>query len=326
MDEKRVQRIFLVGVSILLVAAGIYLYVLIAPKKDKNNVVPKEVKLFPKDTARIYDNKMKAYNDLDKEKEQQQKVKDNAVNVDIGQLFDGSGKTNEETQKEEVKKDVEDAKPIKKEQTHTQVSTHAVKSVKQPVKPVKSTVQIEPEPPKTKPTSTGGLGIYTAKKKNTTSSEAVAEQNNFYPAYFDEDTKIKNNSPVVLILRSDATIDGISFKKNATFYGLVSDAGPYFDIQLTSCKNTDGKSYHLNDIVVYNEKYNRGIVHEGNLDKSVKESSTQSADNLTTTVSSASPIIGAATQTVSNTIKNLSQKRQPEISIRQGYKVFIKKN
>jgi hypothetical protein len=325
--DKKTQTIFFVVVGIVFIVFIIlFIDSLSGNKKDSNDIVPDQVNVFDKDTTnKIYKNKVKAYNDLDEEIEKE-KVKE-GVNVDLGKVFSSEKKSQveiDEPQEPERKTETDKGtvNPVKpKSQIKRKVFENTVKS--EPISS-NSKVAFNNEP-------TSDFGIYTVKKKSVegAAQEPKASQNNFYPAYFEEDTKIKDNSPVVLILRSDALLEGISFKKNATLYGYASDAGNYFDISITSVKNTDGKSYHVNNLVIYNEKYGRGIAHEGKLDNSVKESADETANDLGANMpvsTSATEQIGVnvATRAVGRTIQNLSKARQPEISIRHGYKLYVK--
>jgi hypothetical protein len=325
--DKKTQTIFFVVVGIVFIVFIILFIDSISEnKKDSNDIVPNEVNVFDKDsTNKIYKNKVKAYNDLDEEREKE-KVKE-GVNVDLGKIFTSERKTEQE---------IEESQELeRKTETEKQVVSSPKPQTFTRKKAFENTVKTEP----TGSNDMGGVnndpasdfGIYSVKKKSVEqgAQESKATQNNFYPAYFEEDTKIKDNSPVVLILRSDALLEGISFKKNATLYGYASDAGNYFDISITSVKNTDGKSYHVNNLVIYNEKYGRGIAHEGKLDNSVKESADETANDLGANMpvsTSATEQVGVnvATRAVGRTIQNLSKARQPEISIRHGYKIFVK--
>ena len=67
--------------------------------------------------------------------------------------------------------------------------------------------------------SSGGFGIYQSKEtiSNTKSNNTVnSSKDEFYPAYLEEDTKIKANSPVVFVLSSDIYLSGVHYKKNST--------------------------------------------------------------------------------------------------------------
>jgi hypothetical protein len=87
----------------------------------------------------------------------------------------------------------------------------------------------------------------------------------------EEDTKIKNQSSVVFFLLEDCTIDGSVFKKNSILYGKASEHGGVFDINIYQIMNTDGNIYSVNGLLVFDEKYSRGLAYEGNLNESVRE-------------------------------------------------------
>jgi len=93
----------------------------------------------------------------------------------------------------------------------------------------------------------------------------------FIPAMLEEDTKIKNQSSVVFFLLEDCTIDGSVFKKNSILYGKASEHGGVFDINIYQIMNTDGNISPVTGLLVFDEKYSRGLAYEGSLNESVRE-------------------------------------------------------
>jgi Protein of unknown function (DUF3714). len=184
------------------------------------------------------------------------------------------------------------------------------------------------QPVKREEENSGGFGIYQAKSSNTKSKENTSpssQKDEFYPAYLEEDTKIKNNGSVVFVLSKDVYIGGVFYKKNSTLFGKVSDAGNYFDIKIRNIKTTDGNSYTVN-LVVYNENYSRGIVYEGKIDKAVKEASDETVNDVSTTATGTTTEEGIrlAARGVDNGIKALTRQRQVVVNLYQGYKIYLK--
>lgn len=180
--------------------------------------------------------------------------------------------------------------------------------------------------PSTKEEDPGGFGIVVSERSKKSNSASQARRGGFFSASLEEDTKVKNQSSVVFFLLSDCDIDGTTFKKNSVLYGKAYESGNVFDIRINQVMNTDGKVYTVSNIFVYDEKYSRGLPGEGKLNQSVKESASQTSDNLSSSLSSAAAGNGVdlAVTAVDNTIKAINRKKEPSISLMKGYKVFIK--
>jgi hypothetical protein len=186
------------------------------------------------------------------------------------------------------------------------------------------------ESPQKKEEDTGGFGIVVSdrmvSKKN--SSNAQSKNGGFIPAMLEEDTKIKNQSSVVFFLLEDCTIDGSVFKKNSILYGKASEHGSVFDINIYQIMNTDGNIYSVNGLLVFDEKYSRGLAYEGNLNESVREGMGQTTSDASSSLSSAitsTTGVGIAAGAVDNTIKAMTRKKEASINLYKGYRVFIKK-
>ena len=143
----------------------------------------------------------------------------------------------------------------------------------------------------------------------------------------EEDTRIKNQSSVVFFLLEDLTLDGTVFKKNAILYGKAIENINVFDINIYQVMNTDGNVLSVNGLIVYDEKYSRGLPYEGNLNESVREGASQTTNETSSAISSkiGTTGVGIAANAVDNTIKAMTRKKEPTISLYKGYKVFIKK-
>ena len=190
--------------------------------------------------------------------------------------------------------------------------------------------EIKSEPPQKKEEDPGGFGIIVSErssgKKSTSGSQA--NSGGFTAAMLEEDTKIKNQSSVVFFLLEDLAIDGKVFKKNAILYGKARENNNVFDINIYQIMNTDGNVSPVNGLIVFDEKYSRGLPYEGNLNESVREGVGQTTNETSSAVSSgiaAGTGVGIAANAVDNTIRAMTRKKDPIISLYKGYRVFIKK-
>ena len=157
--------------------------------------------------------------------------------------------------------------------------------------------------------------------------ENKTNDNDFIPAYLEDNTKVKNRQPVVFILSSNCVIEGHDLKKNSILFGKATDTGNMFDIKISQAKNIDGTMISLKKTVVYNENYDRGIAHSGKMTKALKEAEGETTNDISSQASSSvSSIPGAdlAVSAVDNTIKAMSRQKENEIYLDQGYKIFIK--
>ncbi len=162
-------------------------------------------------------------------------------------------------------------------------------------------------------------------KKSASNNNFKNQNEDFFPAYLEEDTKITDKAAVVFILDKDCIINGTQISKNSLLFGTVVNASSRFDIFIHNVKNTDGATLNLNNVVVFNEKYGRGIVPEGNVSKALKQSAGQSAVNATGDLGySTNTAVNLAQQGLSNTVNALTGSRNPSITLSQGYRVFIK--
>jgi len=186
------------------------------------------------------------------------------------------------------------------------------------------------ESPQKKEEDTGGFGIVVSdrsgSKKNSSNSQT--KNGGFIPAMLEEDTKIKNQSSVVFFLLEDCTIDGSVFKKNSILYGKASEHGSIFDINIYQIMNTGGNITSVTGLLVFDEKYSRGLAYEGSLNESVREGMGQTTSEASSSLSSgiaSGTGVGIAANAVDNTIKAMTRKKEASINLYQGYRVFIKK-
>jgi len=245
-------------------------------------------------------------------------------------------------QEPEVKKDLSktadfktyQSEPRKVVENKYNSEDQVAKPVTQKQYPIKAKeeilVETKSEAPQNKEEDTGGFGIIVSErssgKKSTSGSQA--KNGGFTAAMLEEDTKIKNQSSVVFFLLEDLSIDGKVFKKNAILYGKASEYGNVFDINIYQIMNTDGVVSSVNSLIVFDEKYSRGLAYEGNLNESVREGASQTTNETSSAISSgiaAGTGVGIAANAVDNTIRAMTRKKEPIISLYKGYRVFIKK-
>jgi Conjugative transposon, TraM len=237
---------------------------------------------------------------------------------------DLSEKVNFKTYKSEPKKVVEIKADNKAHETTP------VRQKKDPIKPnedIKS--ETKNEASQKLADDSGGFGIVVSErsgnKKNSPGSQA--KNGGFFPAILEEDTRIKNQSSVVFFLLEDCVVDGTLLKKNAILYGKAIENERIFDINIYQIMNSDGNVLPVTGVVVFDEKYSRGLPYEGNLNESVREGMGQTTNETSTSLSSkiGSTAAGVAVSAVDNTVKAMTRKKEASINLYKGYKVFIKK-
>ena len=223
----------------------------------------------------------------------------------------------------------EPRKVVEKESSTEDQVKKPVTQKQEPTK-AKEDTETKSEASQKKEEDPGGFGIIVSErssgKKSTSGSQA--KNGGFTAAMLEEDTKIKNQSSVVFFLLEDLSIDGKVFKKNAILYGKASEYGNVFDINIYQIMNTDGVVSSVNSLIVFDEKYSRGLAYEGNLNESVREGVGQTTNETSSAISSgiaAGTGVGIAANAVDNTIRAMTRKKEPIISLYKGYRVFIKK-
>jgi hypothetical protein len=111
-------------------------------------------------------------------------------------------------------------------------------------------------------------------------------------------------------------------------HGKARENNNVFDINIYQIMNTDGIVLPVTGLIVFDEKYSRGLPYEGNLNESVREGVGQTTNETSSAVSSgiaAGTGVGIAANAVDNTIRAMTRKKDPIISLYKGYRVFIKK-
>jgi len=224
----------------------------------------------------------------------------------------------------------EPRKVVEKKDVNENDRTLTVVKKQEPIKAKEDVkTEIKSEAPQKKEEDTGGFGIVVSDRNshNKNASNSQAKNGGFISAMLEEDTKIKNQSSVVFFLLEDMNVDGSVFKKNAILYGKALESGNVFDINIYQIMNTDGNVSSVTGLIVFDEKYSRGLSYEGNLNESVREGVGQTTNETSSSISSkiGTTGVGIAANAVDNTIKAMTRKKEATINLYKGYKVFIKK-
>jgi hypothetical protein len=224
----------------------------------------------------------------------------------------------------------EPLKVVEKKDVNENERTQTVVKKQEPIKAKEDVkTEIKSEAPQKKEEDTGGFGIIVSNRNNNNKNASTSQAKNggFISAMLEEDTKIKNQSSVVFFLLEDMNVNGSVFKKNAILYGKALESGNVFDINIYQIMNTDGNVSSVTGLIVFDEKYSRGLSYEGNLNESVREGVGQTTNETSSSISSkiGTTGVGIAANAVDNTIKAMTRKKEATINLYKGYKVFIKK-
>ncbi len=216
---------------------------------------------------------------------------------------------------EEPKRSVRKRNPIKTEEP-----------VEQPKEEVKVVVQEKPAEVKR-----GGLGIVRSGNGSeggsvAKSASASKEGKRYFPVILDESVTIKNNSSVVFLLLDDVNLGDVVVKKNSYLFGKARDNGVAFDVLIEEIKNTDGKVIGVKDrnIFIYDEKYSKGLAHEGKLNEAVNESAGESGSDAVGSIRTSNQTATQALRALDKTVGAIARKKETTISLSKGYKVFVK--
>ncbi|HUX94380.1 MAG TPA: conjugative transposon protein TraM [Bacteroidales bacterium] len=196
--------------------------------------------------------------------------------------------------------------------------------------PIKAKEETKSEATPKENEDTGGFGIVVSERSSSKNnvSNIPGKNGGFASAILEEDTRIKNQSSVVFFLLEDLTVNGTVIKKNAILYGKAIENSNVFDINIYQVMNPDGNVLSVNGLIVYDEKYSRGLPYEGNLNESVREGMNQTTNETSSSISSGIATgtgVGIAANAVDNTIRAMTRKKEATINLYKGYKVFIKK-
>ena len=316
MNENKFLYIFIAVLLFMVLGVGFYLYSTFTAGHDsgRSEIDVKKSKMQTRDSVNINEDRVKSYSNNDSLPESKR------LNIEWSRM----------SFKKKRKEDITQEKKTEKETTIRQVtSSYSPERKQQTV--IHDTVRIE-----TKSTTealpkndVGGFGIVESKKSiSTRSNTSQGRSAGFFSAMLEEDTQVKQGSSVVFFLLEDCTFNSILFKKNSILYGKATVDGKTFDIHIFQIMNTDNTVYSMTGLVVYDEKYSRGLAGEGTLNEAVRESANQTTDETTTTLTSTGNVaangVGIAAKALNNTIKAITRKKEPTINLFKGYKVFIK--
>jgi hypothetical protein len=315
MNENKFLYIFIAVLLFMVLGVGFYLYSTFTPGHEpgRSEIDVKKSKMQTRDSVNINQDRVKSYSKDDSLPQSKR------LNIEWSRM-NFRKKRNE---------DITQEKKTEQQRTIQQVSRSYTPERQQKV--IHDTVRIETKTntealPKDYP---GGFGIVESKKStNTRSITSQGRSAGFFSAMLEEDTQVKQGSSVVFFLLEDCTFNSIPFKKNSILYGKATVDGKTFDIHIFQIMNTDNTVYSMTGLVVYNEKYSRGLAGEGTLNEAVRESANQTTDETTTTLTSTGNVaangVGIAAKALNNTIKAITRKKEPTINLFKGYKVFIK--
>ena len=197
----------------------------------------------------------------------------------------------------------------------------------------------EPEPkpkaepkPEAKPRS--GFGIVMNSSTSFGNGSGVSGStnkvnNSFIPLVLEETLNIKNGSSVVFIAEKEFWHNGQKVNKNALLFGKANDTGRTFEIRINQIKNTTGKMIAANNLVIFDERYSRGLAHTGSLDDAVNEGTSEGTRDLTrdmTSTATRGTVAGAALSAFDRTIGSLTKQKEREnsLALRKGYRVYLK--
>ena len=316
MNENKFLYIFIAVLLFMVLGVGFYLYSTFTAGSEpgRSEIDVKKSKMQTRDSVNINEDRVKSYSNNDSLPQSKR------LNIEWSRM----------SFKKKRNVDLVQEKKTEQETTIRQITSGHTQEKKQQTV-IHDTVRIETK------TNTevllkddpGGFGIVESKKStNTRSSNSHGRSAGFFSAMLEEDTQVKQGSSVVFFLLEDCTFNSIPFKKNSILYGKATVDGKTFDIHIFQIMNTDNTVYSMTGLVVYDEKYSRGLAGEGTLNEAVRESANQTTDETTTTLTNTGNVaangVGIAAKALNNTIKAITRKKEPTINLFKGYKVFIK--
>jgi len=316
MNENKFLYIFIAVLLFMVLGVGFYLYSTFTAggEPGRSEIDVKKSKMQTRDSVNINEDRVKSYSNNDSLPQSKR------LNIEWSRM----------SFKKKRKEDITQEKKTEQETTIRQVTSSYSQERKQQTV-IHDTVRIE-----TKTTTEallkddpGGFGIVESKKSTSTrNNTSQGRSAGFFSAMLEENTQVKQGSSVVFFLLEDCTFNSIQFKKNSILYGKATVDGKTFDIHIFQIMNTDNTVYSMTGLVVYDEKYSRGLAGEGTLNEAVRESANQTTDETTTTLTNTGNVaangVGIAAKALNNTIKAITRKKEPTINLFKGYKVFIK--
>lgn len=317
MNENKFLYIFIAVLLFMVLGVGFYLYSTFTAGDEpgRSEIDVKKSKMQTRDSVNINEDRVKSYSSNDSIPQGKR------LNIEWSRMSVRKKKRNDENSEEKKTE----------QQTTIQQATRSYTPERKQQTVIHDTVRIE-----TKSTTealpkndVGGFGIVESKRSiNTRSSTSQGRSAGFFSAMLEEDTQVKQGSSVVFFLLEDCTFNSLQFKKNSILYGKATVDGKTFDIHIFQIMNTDNAVYSMTGLVVYDEKYSRGLAGEGTLNEAVRESANQTTDETTTTITNTGNVaansVAIAGKALNNTIKAITRRKEPTINLFKGYKVFIK--
>lgn len=316
MNENKFLYFFIAALLFMVLGVGYYLYSsFTGGEKGQNEIDVNKTKILTKDSVNINQDRVKSYGNVDSMPDSRR------LNISWSKMnFKNKKKIDDDNQERKTEQ-------VKTEIVYRQVQKNYTPERKQQTI-IHDTVRVENKSiPEIQ--DAGGFGIVTSDNSNSSRSNTSSKTNSlgFYAAMLEEDTQIKNGSSVVFFLLEDCTFEGTLFKKNSILYGKATTDGNTFDIRIFQIMNTNNHIYSTSRLIVYDEKYSRGLSGEGNLNEAVRESANQTSDETSNTLTSTSVAangVGIAAKALNNTIKAITRKKEPSINLFKGYRIFIK--
>ena len=157
-------------------------------------------------------------------------------------------------------------------------------------------------------------------KNAASTKDNSAKREKFINAFLEEETKISNKTYPVFILNEDTKIAGIQFPVMSVIYTQAFSEDTYFDVFAYQIMNiSNGRVYPVH-LVLYNEKYGRGIKYEGNFNKAAKSEGNDAAQQTSLNVQS------TYTQQGIQLVKQGIQKLQGEYSetLKKNWNCYFK--
>jgi hypothetical protein len=154
--------------------------------------------------------------------------------------------------------------------------------------------------------------------------QTLASFSSFFEAFLLSDTKVKNGSQLVFILSKDTDIQGVSFRKMSRIFAVAEYSSSNINVVGNVIQNTDGKKYPIK-FVGYNENYQEGIFNKSKIDESINQGSNDLVQDAVTIPSSKVAFVSTMLNSAGRATKEVF-KKQPEIHISEGYRMYFKSN
>lgn len=194
--------------------------------------------------------------------------------------------------------------------------------------------EVEPTPTKPAPIKGGfGITMNTSQPQSQSiqpSPSGSSESNKgFIAIILEESLEIKTGTSVVFICGQDFWHQGQKINRNALLFGKARDMGSVFEIQIEQIKNTNGQMIAATNLVVYDERYSRGLAHSGALNKAVKEGANQTTTDISRDASRSTGVGSAgalAVNALDRTLSSMTRQKQREnsVSLQKGYRIYAK--